>query len=43
MTHSLLVGNSEMTGEADTQKSTKSREIVIYAHKGAREEETNFS
>lgn len=31
-----------MTGEADTQKNTESRETVIRAKKGVREEEMNF-
>lgn len=31
-----------MIGEADTQKNTESRETVIRAKKGVREEEMNF-
>lgn len=42
MTHSLPVGNSEAIGETDSHKNTKSRETVICAKKGVREEEMNF-
>lgn len=42
MTHSLPAGNSEVIGETDSQKNTKSRETVICAKKGVREEEMNF-
>lgn len=42
MTHSLPAGNSEVIGETDSHKNTKSRETVICAEKGVREEEMNF-
>lgn len=42
MTHSLPAGNSEVIGETDTHQKTKSRETVICAKKGVREEEMNF-
>lgn len=42
MTHSLPAGNSEVIGETDSHKNTESRETVICAKKGVREEEMNF-
>lgn len=42
MTHALPAGNSEVTGETDTHKNTQSRETVIRAKKGVREEEIHF-